>query len=808
MNVEIIFSLFSSLRKSVLSIMFFFIFCPFISNAQHAINGKVVNKENIPMEYVAVTIQKDSIFVASAVTDSLGQFNFKSLLSQNYKLRCYLAGTINYEIEINLKNDTNIIVQPPNDAFQLKEMVIQSKQDIFERKIDRLVFNVDRKVNASVGDALSVLKQTPGISIQSEIINMAGKSQVLVMIDDRPVKLSGTDLFSFLKTIPSSDISKIEVIESPPAKYEAEGNSGIINIRLKQLKRDTWNASIGGSFKQNTYQNGGLNSAFNFKKNKLSLNASLSGSVSKNADINTQKMHYPAFLWDGSSNGFNSNNSLSPKIGIDYRINKKWKTGIQYIGAINSPKGMFKSTTVTKSNDNKSEDGIINSEGSNTGNKNIHSINWNNNIDIDTLGKKLTIDADYLDFNSSDQQVFSTLTDAPLVSPFKLDYQSNNHISTIIKNYATQADLEHPCKNYDLNYGIKLSHTNTYNKTLYNNSQISSDSTINNEFAFTENTQAIYGSASKNLSTKWSIKAGLRIEHTNTLGNSVSLNQVNKNDYLRFFPTLFINYRRSKNHGFSLAYNHRIRRPGFYELNPFRWYTSQYFYTEGNPLLKPFVTKNLILNYDYKSSLFFSLTLSNTINASSQVPYVNDKDYSTSVLRLNYYDYNTCNFNISYIFQKWNWFESQNELNTYYIKSHSHIAPVTPEISEGYGASINSSNSFVLNKAGTMFSGLNLRYNFKGRTANFQTNYPTNSIDIFFKSSFLSGKLQVTIAIENLLRSNDFNNENKSNAILANYTSYSDSRYIGAAIVYKIGKANLSFVKRKYSNQDEKDRTN
>ncbi|HET6225901.1 MAG TPA: outer membrane beta-barrel family protein [Bacteroidia bacterium] len=796
-----------SFKVSILSTKYFLILCLLDCKAQYAINGKVVDKKRVSAEFVTVTIQKDSAFIASTVTDSLGLFNFKSLSNRNYKLHFYLASTINYELDISLNKDTFIFVQPPIDTLTLKETVIQAKQTIYERKIDRLVFNIDRKVNAALGDALSALKQTPGVNVQSEAISMAGKSQVLVMIDDRPVKLSGTDLLNFLKTIPSSDIAKIEAIHTPPAKYEAEGNSGIINIRLKQLKRDTWNAYANGSFKQNTYANEGLNGAFNWKKNKFSLGTNLSGSISKNADVSQQKICYPSFLWDASTVGFNSNRSIAPKIGMDYNITKKWKTGIQYIGAINNPSGMFK-TSINAISQNSDELGIINSEGNSNGTKNIHSINWNNNILIDTLGKKLTVDVDYLNFNSSDQQTFSTRTNTAVVNISPMIYESYNKISALIRNIAAQADMEHPGKRYNLNYGIKLAHTKTDNTIQYTNSLISGEANTSSQFTFNENIQALYGSVYRAFNEKWSVKAGLRLEHTNTFGNSISSNEINKNDYFRLFPTLFINYTKSKDHSFSLAYNHRIRRPGFYELNPFKWYSSQYFYTEGNPLLKPFVTKNLILNYDFKNTLFFAVTLSNTVNASSQVPFVSAQDYTTEVQRLNYYDYNNCNFNVSYLFQKWSWFESQNEFNVYYIKSYSKIAPITPKTTEGYGAYIYSSNSFVLNKTGTLFSGVNLRYNFKGKTANFQTNFPTNSIDIFFKSSFLSGKLQVTVAVENLLKSNDFKNRNLSNTVPVEYTSYSDSRYIGASVVYKIGKGTMSFIKRKNSNQEEKDRTN
>ena len=166
---------------------------------------------------------------------------------------------------------------------QIQEVEIVAKKKLIERKVDRLVFNVENSISATGGDALDALKITPGIRVQNNQVSMIGKSGMAVMVDDKLIQLSGDDLVNYLKTIPSDNIKNIEVITTPPAKYDAQGNSGIINIRLKRAKHNSWNSSIRSTYTQTTYPAGSLGGSFNYNKNKISIESDLgytNGSIS------------------------------------------------------------------------------------------------------------------------------------------------------------------------------------------------------------------------------------------------------------------------------------------------------------------------------------------------------------------------------------------------------------------------------------------------------------------------------------------------------------------------------------------------
>jgi hypothetical protein len=152
---------------------------------------------------------------------------------------------------------------------QIQEVEIQAKKKLVERKIDRLVFNVENSISAIGGDALDALKITPGLRVHNDKISMIGKSGMSVMVDDKLIQLSGEDLINYLKTISSDNIKSIEVITTPPAKYDAEGNSGIVNIKLKKTKPNQWSASFKSSYIQSTYPKGSVGGNFNYKKNKF-----------------------------------------------------------------------------------------------------------------------------------------------------------------------------------------------------------------------------------------------------------------------------------------------------------------------------------------------------------------------------------------------------------------------------------------------------------------------------------------------------------------------------------------------------------
>jgi hypothetical protein len=202
---------------------------------------------------------------------------------------------------------------------QIQEVEITAKKKLIERKIDRLVFNVENSIAASGGDALDALKVTPGIKVQNDQISMIGKSGMSVMIDDRLVQLSGDDLTNYLKTISSDNIKSIEVITNPPAKYDAQGNSGLINIKLKRIKHNSWNSSIRSTYTQTTYPAGSLGGGFNYDKGKIYIESDLGYTNGSLATTYNTTFFYPTQLWQEENKNRNYYNLIGGKVGFNYR---------------------------------------------------------------------------------------------------------------------------------------------------------------------------------------------------------------------------------------------------------------------------------------------------------------------------------------------------------------------------------------------------------------------------------------------------------------------------------------------------------
>ncbi|MBS1571760.1 MAG: TonB-dependent receptor, partial [Bacteroidetes bacterium] len=458
-------------------------------------------------------------------------------------------------------NDTiNKIVEK-----QIEEINIKAKKKLIERKVDRLIFNVENSISATGGDALDALKVTPGLKVQNDQISMIGKSGMSVMIDDRLLQLSGDELVNFLKTIKFDDIKSIEVITNPPAKYSAEGNSGIINIVTKKLRQDAWNTTIRSVYKQATYATGLVGVGFNFKKDKIALSSNLNYSVGSNAPTENNIIDYSNIVWEEKNKRRDFTKSVSARLGLDYKISDKISTGFIYNYSDNKPEIRDNVISTLLNPETNNIDSYIVTKGRNEQRRISNNFNYHFIYDIDTIGRKLSFDFDFFNFNSNSNRIFQTNNFNNDFTPINNSYNSaDNKGIQKITNYSFNLDMVHPFNWADLNYGGRLSYINTDNSFEYYDltSGVSIfDTSQSNQFKYEENIQAVYFSAQKKITKKWEAKIGLRLENTQLKGNSITSNQENETKYTKLFPTAYLSFTPNANHSFSFNYNKRINRP-------------------------------------------------------------------------------------------------------------------------------------------------------------------------------------------------------------------------------------------------------
>lgn len=790
-------------NKLVFSLLLF----PLILFSQNTIRGTIVNLDNKPIESIEVLLlSKDSIALKNDITNEKGNFKI------NYKDGSYIfqvrqLGTIIYNQNIELITLLDMgTIKVTENQNQLKEVVINSKKKLIERKVDRLVFNVENSVSATGGDALDALKVTPGIRVQNDALSMIGKSGLGLMVDDRLIQLSGDELVNYLKSISSDNIKTIEVITSPPAKYDVEGNSGLINIRLKKPKNDSWSATFRNTMKQATYFSDNVGANFSLQKKKISFMADIGFNKSKTIYENNITYNYPTAFWDVYLHNVNDAAFISPTILVNYKVSDKTTLGIQYVGIVNNPTIYdYSVSNVTNKQTGALENKYL-SEGSSKINYSRSSLNANGITKFNNAGKTMSFDFDYLDFKNVKKNPFnSTIQDSNNI--IQLDNTVNNQGDLSIKNYSGKIDFNFPSKFANYEFGGKASFIDTesdLNLVFYDNLLNSNIINQNIEFKYKENTQSLYFSTNKKVK-KWEFKIGLRFENTQTKGVSITENQTNKRSYSKIFPTLYTTFTSNDNHSFSFSLNRRINRPGYEYVNPARRYSSINSYVYGNPFLQPSFTYNFELSHSYKDMFTSSINYSIGKNNVSQINIPNLDNTQVSTWE-NYADYKRINFDesINYNFTKW--WSSVSSIYFYYLDFKSHISIIKPSGS-GLGSGFETRHTFTVNKAKTFF--IEGYYWYDTESVSMQVKKsPVSSLDLSLKHFFLEKKLQLTLQFSNILKSDRVTMSYASNGIEQSFRQYYDTQSVRFSLLYKFGSNKVGVKQRKLGNQEEIQRTN
>lgn len=388
-------------------------------------------------------LNKDSIAIRSELTNVNGRFSLSA-----EKGECLLEvrqmGAILCKQKINANQDLDLgIIKVTEKEQKLIEVVVSSRKKLIERKVDRLVFNVENSVTATGGDAIDALKVTPGIKVQNDAIKMIGKSSMALMVDDRMIQLSGDDLINYLKTISSDNIKSIEVITAPPAKYSAEGNSGLINIKLKKAKKDSWSATTRANYNQATYASGTIGGNLSYQKNKLGLILDLSERNGESIYTNDVTYKYPTENWKNEVVNKTSRNVFSSLIGLTYDLTSKSKFGVQYLGSFNKSNVNEDNLSNIYNNQTNSLDGNLNSRGFTDRNIDNHFLNLNLTTKLDTVGKKFTINADYFTYDSNKANTFQNENNNYIDLITERQYNENGN-NQKISNFSTDIDFEMP----------------------------------------------------------------------------------------------------------------------------------------------------------------------------------------------------------------------------------------------------------------------------------------------------------------------------------------------------------------------------
>lgn len=797
--------------KKITLLLVFNILVLFSLMAQHTVTGKIIDENNQALEFVVITVTQNDSTIKEDVAKEGGIFTL-NLPAGNFNLQVIYFGKVILNQAITVNNSTNLgELKATVGSLTLGEFVLEDTKNLIERKVDRLVFNVENTVAASGGDALDLLKITPRVKVENDKIAMIGKSGMSVMIDDRIVQLSGEELVNYLKNIPSDNIKSIEVITNPPAKYSADGNSGLLNIKLKKAINDSWSADIRTTYTQATYSRGAMGGSFNYRKNKLSLFTTAYYSNGSNAYQTTTKINYSDVLLREKLEGRSYFLPLNLKLGIDYQLSEKITTGFSMnsikIFPVNNESA---STSSIINNVSQLTDSILRTKTIDNQDKLNNSFNYHLIYKMDTLNRKLSLDFDYFKFSDKSERLFVSntfLTNGEISNGSFVS--ANNTGNQQIKNYSVNLDMEHPFKWATFNYGGRLTTTTTNNELqffdLTTGVSILDDSQ-SNTFIFTENTQAAYFSVQKELSKKWEAKAGLRAENTKTKGKSVTLNQTNTITYFQLFPTAYLSYNPNDSNSFSLNYGRRINRPSFSLLNPFRYVYNQYSFSEGNPFLLPSFSHNLELEYMYKDFWVNNIYFTKLENDFEQVTLVDSSSIVQQVIPKNFIENSTIGMNQSITISPFKAVKTNFSIDVYYSYTTSNKGFALNLLS-GWNGAFGIYNDIVLNKNKTAFFNISYFYVTKG-VSNLDRNNTFDQLDVALKLLFWKEKVKLTIAGNDLMSSNRPEYTSVTNGIKNSFKNYTDNRFFRITLSYNFGGTPKTNEQRENKNSEELNRTN
>ncbi len=605
----------------------------FDSLAQKAENiyFSLISEDNFPIPNAKVEIithlNEKTIWLGA--TNEKGQISAHLSEKGSYYYKISSLGFISHgPIQFEFQGQSlNFDVKLKTEVQTLNAVNITEKQEIIERRDGKMIVNIEKSPSLAGANVLEVLERSPGVMLdRNGNLTLQGRNSVLVLIDDKPTYLGASELNSLLSSMNAAQISQIEIINNPTAKYDANGNAGIINIKTKKNKQAGINGNLSLNIGTGKYLKNNENLLLNLKKSKINttlnfLNAynkgfmqigALRSYLGNDGQVRSY-LNQPSLL--GS---VNKNNNL--RFGLDYLASEKHILGLTFNGNFIKREGAGEATAYWL-NAQLQADSSINTQSNTENTLNNFAFNLYSRHQF-SKNSSFSIDADYANYLSENNQLFYNIR----TDQNAYNQASKGDIPTEIKIYALKADYTWQIKeSQKLEFGLKTSsiHTdNTANYQKFNNGIWTADLAKTNHFIYDERIHSAYLNYDQKVD-KLQYQIGLRYENTEyqgeQLGNAQQLGSTFSRTYHNLFPSAYLQYNLQENHVLSLSAGRRIDRPSYSKLNPFIFIINKFTHQKGNPYFLPQHTWNLELQHSYKNMLFTGLNYSYIKNYFSQL---------------------------------------------------------------------------------------------------------------------------------------------------------------------------------------------
>ncbi|WP_445381519.1 TonB-dependent receptor domain-containing protein [Robiginitalea sp. IMCC43444] len=782
-----------------------------VATAQQ-LSGKLISDTGEPLAFATLSINKvqDSSLVKATISEESGRFTFKGIPPGEYFLEIRLLGFATSRKDLEWKGQTTDlgILEMQAAAENLEEVTVVAEKPMIQVLADKTVFNVENTINATGSSAFELLRKAPGVIVDNNGgVILEGKTGVQFFIDGKLSILQGEDLINYLQSLQATDIESVEIITQPSSKYDAAGNAGIINIKLKKDKSLGTNGTITSGLTIGNFKRYNNSVNFNSRGKKGNLYGTYSNRFGKSANFLNLLRTQAGTQFDARTRSTFDQNSNNVKLGYDYYVNSKHTVGAIFNGNFNNGYGISNSRTPIYPVGSAEFDSVLvaNNRTSNL------SYNVNGNLNYryaDTLGYSLNIDLDYGKYNSDrnafQPNVYFNGQETQIISQRNTRQETPIDIDIV----TVKADYEQNLFEGKLALGFKLSWVqtdNTFDFYRIEGGNEILDTDQSNRFLYNENIYAAY----INYNYKWekfNLQAGIRMENTVSDGNLLS-EQANANNrvqrnYTNFFPSGGLTYQLNRKNQFALTYSKRIQRPSYVSLNPFEYRIDELSSRQGNPFLQPQYTDNLKLSHTYNYRLTTSLSYSKVTDFFAQVT-VAEGDTQNSLTTLNVAELETINLGISYPKQLkpwWNLYLSLNAFINDYQATSPEFLPVTQETLSAYVQ-----NTFTL--PGDLRVELSGWYSSPSVWGGTYQTAALGSLNLAFQKKFFKDKLTARLALNDLLYTVPWKGTTQFGDLFIDGSGGSDSRQIAFALTYDFGRSEIKRARKRQTGlEDEKSR--
>jgi outer membrane receptor protein involved in Fe transport len=802
--------------KHYLPTLFLLISSIYCLNSQ--ISGKLLDNQKVPIIFANIILQNsaDSTIAKVESTDEDGLFNFEGLKAGSYFIEITYLG---YESKIipnlNYKNESIILgnIALANQSVQLETAVVTATRALVEVRADRKIFNVQGTINSAGENGLNLLRKAPGVLVDNNNnISVLGRAGVLVYVDGRRLPLTGSELSNYLQNLTAAQIDRIEIISNPGAKYEAQGNAGIIDIILKKDKNLGANASMSSEISQGRYLNSSLNGSGNYRTKKFNTFVSAGIFGGKNWNLMDFENNQNNLITDEVNISISKYSNYNLRLGTDFFLNSKNTIGFLISGQLPGNTGLNNSQIeISKATPGSKVDSIliannksVNDNFQSTYNLNYAYINGDNRFNID-------LDYGFYDRESTTYQP-NQYYQADRISKLRL-IETRFLTPSTISITTAKADYDTPLAGGNLSIGTKFSQVNTDNTFLFydiqNEIEVQNNRRSNN-FIYDEKVYAFYTNYTRAITSKLGFSGGLRLEKTDANGDLNAFSPDLEADPVVFnywspFPSFGLKYDESPGNTYSFNYGRRINRPDYNVLNPFREQTSELSFSRGNAFLQPEIVNNLELGYTFLYKYNLTTAYSYTTNQITRLIGPDEFDPRAGYISWdNLANQKIYSVNFSAPSEVTSWWNSYINLSATYTNNQATYPNGSTVDVQAIGYNVYQQQTFSLPKKWKAeISGW---YSGPGVWGGVFLHDPSYSLNLGLQRRFLAEKLNAKLSFSDITYQSGWSGVSRFNGLEGSGFGNWDSRRVALSLSYDFGNLNIKSRKRETGIEAESKR--